>query len=155
MKLRSPATRPILLVLLLVLGIATLLLLTRGSRSPASGLQARLKSLTIEPQGAHAHLILTAAFRQSGSGPLHLTPPVLTLLAADGQPVPAYLGPLLPEPVLKGAGPADLSLHYWIPLTRLTSPLTLDVSGTAHPIPLTRLPAPGESTITLSLEAEN
>jgi hypothetical protein len=128
--------------LLLTVGIIWLMLRRSDKGSPvlsdphAVSLEVRINHVEIRPTGDHAQLILTAVFDQSGQTPVRLEPPLLSLLTADGKPVAKYLGPMLPEPVLPGPDPAEISLHYWLPLSDLKPPLTLQASGRSYPVNL-------------------
>ena len=107
------------------------------SGAPAVSLEVRINNVEIQPIGDHAHLILTAVFDQSGTTPLRLEPPLVSLLATPDQtPAPRYLGPMLPDPVLAGSEPAEIMLHYWLPLSDLKFPLTLHAAGQRHPLTL-------------------
>jgi hypothetical protein len=92
--------------------------------------------------GSHAHLVLTAQFSQAGSSPLRLEPPLLSLLTAQGTIAPRYLGPLLPEPVIVNRGPAQVTLHYWLPLAELGQSMTLEAGGKRYRLNVPAMPAP-------------
>jgi hypothetical protein len=102
----------------------------------AVSLEVRINHVEIRPTGDHAHLILTAVFDQSGQTPVRLEPPLVSLFTANATPAPRYLGPMLPEPLLPGPGPAEVTLHYWLPLSDLKPPLTLQASGRSYPVAL-------------------
>ena len=101
-----------------------------SSDLPTVSLEVRISRVETLPTGDHAHLILTAIFDQNGETPLRLEPPLVSLLATSTlTPVARYLGPMLPKPVLAGSEPTEVTLHYWLPLSDLKSPLTLDAAG--------------------------
>jgi len=131
-------TRTVLLAasLLLAVGIGWVILRRSDKRGPISSdpqaisLEVRINNVEILPTGDHAHLILTGVFDQNGQTPIRLEPPLVSLLATPNPtPVARYLGPMLPEPVLAGSEPTEVTLHYWLPLSDLKSPLTLDAAG--------------------------
>lgn len=122
--------------LLLVAGMGWVILRRSDQGGPISSdlptvsLEVRISRVETLPTGDHAHLILTAIFDQNGETPLRLEPPLVSLLATSTlTPVARYLGPMLPEPVLAGSEPTEVTLHYWLPLSDLKSPLTLDAAG--------------------------
>jgi hypothetical protein len=102
---------------------------------PAISLEVRIKKLTIRRIGDHAQATLTASFDQSGQTPVHLEPPLVSLLTASGTPVPRYVGVLLPEPILTGPDATEVVLHYWLPTADLEGPLTLEATGKRYPLP--------------------
>ena len=81
-------------------------------------------------------------FSQTGSSPVRLEPPLLSLLTAQGIAVPRYLGPLLPEPVLAKQAPARITLHYWLPLADLGAGMTLEAGGKRYSLKVPEMPAP-------------
>jgi len=106
------------------------------------GLLVKDPRLFLSKVGSHAHLVLTAEFSQTGSSPLRLEPPLLTLLTAQGSAAPRYLGPLLPEPVLANPAPARITLHYWLPSADLGTAMILEAGGKRYPLKVTEMPAP-------------
>ena len=140
MKSRLPITATVLLLLAAALGWH---LKTRASKPNAAGavptaavvLSVVIKKVSIRRTDGQVQLSLTAIFTQNGQAPLRLVPPLVTLLTANQTPVPRYLGPILPEPVLPGTGPTELTLHYWLPASDLSSPLNLSAGGQQHPLP--------------------
>ena len=140
MKSRLPITATVLLLLAAALGWH---LKTRASKPSAAGavpttavvLSVVIKKVSIRRTDGHVQLSLTAIFTQNGQAPLRLVPPLVTLLTANQTPVPRYLGPMLPEPVLPGPCPTELTLHYWLPASDLSSPLNLSAGGQQHPLP--------------------
>ena len=106
------------------------------SGSPSVALEVQPKAIVVHRAGGHAQLILTAEFRQSGVAPVRLEPPLVALLTADEKPAARFLGPLLPEPVLAGSGPSDITLHYWIPIADLKGPVLLEAAGKRYPLTL-------------------
>lgn len=129
-------------VMLVALGLFWLMKRKARSTGPAAAgapsvsLEVRIKHVAIHPAGDHAHLILTAVFDQSGQTPVRLEPPLVSLLTAHQTPAARYLGPMLPEPLLPGPDPAEVTSHYWLPLSDLKPPLTLQASGRSYPVKL-------------------
>ena len=107
-----------------------------GSGSPAVSLEVRIKNIEVRRSGDHAQLILTAVFDQSGQTPVRLEPPLVSLLKANQTPSARFIGPMLPDPVLLSREPAEVTLHYWLPLSDMKSPLTLEASGRKYPVEL-------------------
>ncbi len=106
-----------------------------GDRT-ATDLVAEVNQVSLEASGDHAHLVLTITFQQNGRTAVRLEPPLVRLRTGDGESVPRYLGPLLPEPVLTGAGPTPVALHYWMPLAKGKQGLMLEVGGKRHAVAL-------------------
>lgn len=111
---------------------------TTGSNPLVPALSADVKSLTVRHDGDHAQLSLTAIFQQDGTSPIRLEPPLITLHGADGKPLPRFIGPMLQDPVLPGAAPLEITLHYWLPTAALKTSPVLETAGTSH-----RLTIPG------------
>ena len=137
MKTRFPAV-----LLLLVAGLAWVVrersIKTKGDSTgmPAYAMEVKIKSVEVRPVGDHAQLVLTAVFDQSGEAPVRLEPPLVSLLTAGQTAAPRFIGPLLPEPVLAGPEPAEIALHYWLPLADLKTPLDLQAAGRRYPVDL-------------------
>lgn len=137
-------SRPLMIAvgLLLAVGVGWLVLKNPSASPPGSSgpgpvaLDVEIKSVAVQKTGDHGQLILTASFQQSGQTPIRLEPPLVELHTTNGKTAPRYLGPFLPEPVLSGAGPAVVILHYWLPLSDLSGPLTLEASGQQYPLVL-------------------
>jgi hypothetical protein len=129
-------------VILVVLGIVWLMKRNSGKTGPAASdphavsLTVDVKRIEVLPTGEHAHLIVTAVFDQSGQTPVRLEPPLVALRTANETTAARYLGPMLPEPLLPGPDPTEVILHYWLPLSDLKPPLTLQASGRSHPVKL-------------------
>ncbi len=128
--------------LMLVIGVGTVVKCRSGrtpgplADPPTVALEVQIKSIEVRPTGDFAQLILKAVFHQNGQTPLRLEPPLVSLITASQAPAARYLGPMLPEPVLSGPGPAEVTLHYWLPVSDLKAPLNLVVSGRSHPVEL-------------------
>lgn len=145
---RPRKTLTIAALLLLVFGLGwwfkarTARLPAAWNRGHAAALEVQLKKLTVQRLGDHAHLTLSAEFR--APSPVRLEPPLVSLLTARQTPAPRFIGPMLPEPLLKGSGPAELALHYWLPVADLQGPLLLEAAGNRYPLtspqPLPDLP---------------
>lgn len=129
-------------VMLVALGLFWLMKRKAGNTGPAASdphavsLTVAINRVEVRPTGDHVHLILTAVFDQSGQTPVRLEPPLVSLLTANATPAARYLGPMLPEPLLPGPDPAEVTLHYWLPLSDLKPPLTLQASGRGYPVKL-------------------
>lgn len=135
MKVRSVAA-----LLLLAAGLVWIvrerLIRTEDGTSGTLALEVNIKSIEVRPTGDHAWLVLTAVFDQSGEAPVRLEPPLVSLLTARQTAAPRFIGPLLPEPVLAGPEPAEITLHFWLPLTDLKTPLILEAAGHRYPVDL-------------------
>ncbi|MES2709797.1 MAG: hypothetical protein V4726_24580 [Verrucomicrobiota bacterium] len=97
-------------------------------------LQAQVMRVEVRRVEGHAQLTVTGNFRQEGSSPLRLEPPLVSLLVAgpDGggvHPGERFTGAFLAEPVLPDATAATVALHYWLPVAELGGLLSLIVDG--------------------------
>lgn len=129
-------------VLLLVVVLGWLIKRDSNKAGPGScvphavSLEVGIHSVEVRRSGDHAQLIVRAVFDQSGTTPVRLEPPLVSLLTAHQTTAPRFMGPMLPDPVLTGAEPQEVMLHYWVPSADLKSPLVLEASGHRYPLVL-------------------
>ncbi len=100
-----------------------------GGPSSATISPLKLQSIVIERDGDHAVLDLAVRYENQSSGPLDLRPPESRLLAAEGEEIPEFILPFAPSPVVPADSEAEVSLQFWLPVSRLEGSLELDVAG--------------------------